>query len=122
MADEGYDMFIGGKFDKSFGPVVVFGFGGIYVEVFKDVQTCLCPANARSARKKIESLKSYTILQGTRGMKPADIDGYVDCIVRVSWMLAEFPVIKEMDINPIRFLKDGSALCALDARMVIEKK
>jgi acetyltransferase len=122
MADEGYDMFIGGKFDKSFGPVVVFGFGGIYVEVFKDVQTCLCPADARSVWKKIKSLKSYTILQGTRGMKPADIDGYVDCIVRVSWMLAEFPVIKEMDINPIRFLKDGSALCALDARMVIEKQ
>ena len=46
MADEGYDMFIGGKFDKSFGPAVVFGFGGIYVEAFKDVRTCLCPADA----------------------------------------------------------------------------
>jgi acetyltransferase len=122
MADDGYDMFIGGKFDKSFGPVVVFGFGGIYVEVFKDVQTCLCPADKRSVRKKIESLKSCAILRGTRGMGPADIEGYVDCIVRVSWMLAEFPVIKEMDINPIRLLNDGSGLCALDARIVMEKK
>ena len=70
MAAEGYDMFIGGKFDKSFGPLVVFGFGGIYVEVFKDVRTCLCPADARSVRKKIESLKTYAILKGARGMKP----------------------------------------------------
>ncbi len=121
MADEGYDMFIGGKFDKSFGPVVVFGFGGIYVEVFKDIRTCLCPADGRSVRKKVESLKAYAILKGARGMRPADIDGYVDCIVRASWILAEFPEIKEMDINPIRLLKDGSGLCALDARMVMEK-
>jgi len=121
MADEGYDMFIGGKFDKSFGPAVVFGFGGIYVEVFKDVQTCLCPADARLVRKKIESLKSYAILKGARGLKPADIDGYVNSIVRVSWILAEFPEIKELDINPLRLAKDGSGVCALDARMVVEK-
>ncbi len=121
MADEGYDMFIGGKFDRSFGPAIVFGFGGIYVEVFKDVQTCLCPADARLVRKKIESLKSYAILRGARGMKPADIDGYVDAIVRASWILAEFPEIKEMDINPLRLLKDGSGVIALDARMVMER-
>jgi len=72
-------------------------------------------------RKKIESLKSYAILKGARGMKPADIDGYVDAIVRVSWLLAEFPEIREMDINPLRLLKDGSGVFALDARMVIEK-
>jgi acetate---CoA ligase (ADP-forming) len=122
MADEGFDMFIGGKFDKSFGPAVVFGFGGIYVEVFKDVQTCLCPADTRLVRKKVEALKSYTILKGARGMMPADIDGYVDSIVKLSWILAEFPEIKEMDVNPIRLLKDGSGLCALDARIVMEKK
>jgi acetyltransferase len=122
MADDGYDMFIGGKFDESFGPVVVFGLGGIYVEAFKDVMTCLCPADGRMVRKKVESLKSYAILKGARGMKPADIDGYVDSILRVSWMLAEFPEIREMDINPIRLLKDGSAICALDARMVIKKE
>jgi len=121
MAGEGYYMFIGGKFDPSFGPAVVFGFGGIYVEVFKDVRTCLCPAAADLVRKKIESLKSYAILKGARGMKPADIDGYVDAIVRVSWLLAEFPEIREMDINPLRLLKDGSGVFALDARMVIEK-
>jgi len=118
MADEGCDMFIGGKWDKSFGPVVVFGFGGIYVEVFKDIMTALCPADAAFVRKKIESLRSYPILKGARGTVPADIDGYVDAIVRVSWLLAEFPEIRELDINPIRLLKQGSGLCALDGRMV----
>ena len=78
-------------------------------------------AEARFVRKKIESLKSYAILKGTRGMMPADIDGYIDSIVRVSWILAEFPEIKELDINPLRLLKDGSGLFALDARMVVEK-
>ncbi len=121
MADDGYDMFIGGKFDPSFGPVVVFGFGGIYVEVFKDVRTCLCPADANLVRKRIESLKSYAILKGARGMQPADVDGYVDAVVKVSATLARFPEIKEIDINPLRLLKDGSGVCALDARMVVEK-
>jgi acetate---CoA ligase (ADP-forming) len=67
MADGDHDMFIGGKLDPSFGPVVVFGFGGICVEVFKDVQTCLWPADPRSVRKKIQSLKSYAILKGQGG-------------------------------------------------------
>ncbi|HEX2966544.1 MAG TPA: acetate--CoA ligase family protein [Syntrophorhabdaceae bacterium] len=121
MADDGYDMFIGGKFDASFGPTIVFGFGGIYVEVFKDVCTCLCPAQPDLVRKKIESLKSFKILKGARGMKPADVNGYIDAIVRVSWLMAEFPEIKELDINPLRLFNDGSGVCALDARMRIEK-
>ncbi len=121
MAAEGTDMFIGGKFDPSFGPVVLFGFGGIYVEVFKDVRACLCPASAPLVRKKIESLQSYAILRGARGMKPADLEGYVDAIVRVSWLLTEFPEIRELDINPLRLFRDGSGVCALDSRMVIAK-
>jgi acyl-CoA synthetase (NDP forming) len=121
MVADGYDMFIGGKFDSSFGPIVVFGFGGIYVEVFKDVCTCLCPAGPDLVRKKIESLKSFKILKGMRGMRPADVNGYIDAIVRVSLLLAEFPEIKEFDINPLRLFKDGSGVRALDARMRIEK-
>ncbi len=120
MAEEGYDMFIGGKFDRSFGPAVVFGFGGIYVEVFRDIQTCLCPVDADVVKKKVESLKSCAILKGARGGNPADIDAYVDTIARVSWILAEFPEIEELDINPLRLFKDRSGVCALDARMVVK--
>jgi acetate---CoA ligase (ADP-forming) len=120
MAGEGFDMFIGGKHDASFGMVVLFGLGGVYIEVFKDVAICLCPIDRDSVDKKLRSLRSYGMLRGARGMKPADVDGYVDAIVRVSQLLAEFPEIKELDINPLRLLKDGSGLCCLDARMRIE--
>jgi acyl-CoA synthetase (NDP forming) len=122
MAADGYDMFIGGKFDLSFGPVVVFGFGGIYVEIFKDVCSCLCPASPSTVRKKIESLKSYAILKGTRGLGEADVEGYVDTIVKVSWLLSEFHQIKELDINPIRLFNSGGGVVALDARMMIDVK
>lgn len=119
MIDEGYDMFIGGKYDKSFGSAVIFGFGGIYVEAFKDVQTCLCPADTDFVRKQLQSIKSYALLEGIRGNKPADIEGYIDTIVTISDILYQFPEIRELDINPLRLLKDGSGLCVLDARMVI---
>jgi len=120
MAGKGIDMFIGAKYDASFGPVVIFGLGGIYVEALKDIAVCMCPTNEGSVRKKLRLLRSYGMLCGTRGMKPADIDGYVSAIVRVSELLAAFPEIKELDINPIRLLHDGSGLYALDSRMRIK--
>ena len=121
MAADGYDMFIGGKYDQSFGPVVLFGFGGIFVEVFRDVDCCLCPAMPGEVQKKVERLKSYQILRGARGGAPCDVQGYLDAIVRISVLLGEFPAIKELDINPLRILSDGSGLVALDARMRVEK-
>jgi acetate---CoA ligase (ADP-forming) len=121
MSADGYDMFIGGKCDQSFGPVIVFGFGGIYVEAFKDVATCLCPASPAVVRKKMASLKSYAILKGIRGNQPLDIDLFVDAIIRISHILAEFPEIKELDVNPLRLFKHISGGCALDTRMVVRK-
>jgi len=121
MAGEGHDMFIGGKYDVSFGPVVVFGFGGIFVEVFGDVASAVCPVGHDDVRRKLARLKSYKMLNGFRGMPPADVEGYVDAIVRVSRLLAAFPEIRELDVNPLRLLADGSGTCALDARMRIEK-
>jgi acetate---CoA ligase (ADP-forming) len=120
MAADGHDMFIGGKCDASFGPVVLFGLGGIYIEVFRDVATCLCPTDKDAVMKKLKSLKSYGLLHGARGAKPADVDGYVDAIVKTSQLLVEFREIRELDINPLRLLKDGSGLYSLDARMRIE--
>jgi acetyltransferase len=121
MIGDGHDMFIGGKYDISFGPVVVFGFGGIFVEVFGDVSSAVCPVAEADVRRKLAKLKSFTMLKGFRGMPPADIDGYTDAIVRVSHLLAAFPGIKELDVNPLRLLSDGSGICALDARMRVER-
>ncbi len=120
QAGEGYDMFIGGQFDPSFGPVVVFGYGGIYVEVFKDTASVLCPVGAREIGEKVRRLKSFKILQGARGKGAGDIAAYAAMIERVSYLLHHFPQIKELDINPVRVLADGSGAVALDARLRIE--
>ncbi|BCS96017.1 acyl-CoA synthetase [Desulfoluna limicola] len=120
MAGDGHDMFVGGNVDDSFGPVALFGYGGIYIEVFKDAQTVLCPSNSEEITTKINRLKAAQILEGARGKARADIEGYVDLIHRVSHLLAEFPQIKELDLNPVRLLEDGSGVLALDARCRIE--
>jgi acetyltransferase len=119
MAAEGYDMFIGGKHDKAFGPVVYFGFGGVYVEIFKDIGLALCPSTHEEIETKIKKLKSYTILKGSRRKQASDIQGYIESIVRVSHLLADFSQVKELDINPLRILSDGTGIVALDARIKI---
>jgi acetyltransferase len=120
QAGEGYDMFIGGQFDPSFGPIVSFGYGGIYIEVFQDIANILCPANRQEIDDKVRKLKSCKILQGTRGKGAGDITGYVAMIERVTHLLHQFPSIRELDINPVRVLADGSGVVALDARIRIE--
>jgi acyl-CoA synthetase (NDP forming) len=120
QAGEGYDMFIGGQFDASFGPVVSFGYGGIYIEVFRDTANVLCPAGPREIEGKVRKLKSCKILQGARGKGKGDISGFVAMIERGTHLLHQFPQIRELDINPVRVLADGSGVVALDARLRIE--
>lgn len=120
MAEEGTDMFIGAMRDPSFGPVVVYGYGGIYTEVFKDIAISLCPAPASEIRKKLKKLKCHAILAGARGSGPADIDAYVDTVQRMSLFMAEFPQISEFDLNPVRVFSGGRGALSLDARMRIK--
>ncbi|MFU8795323.1 MAG: acetate--CoA ligase family protein [Dethiobacteria bacterium] len=120
MAPNGYDMFAGGKNDPSFGPVVYFGMGGIYVEVFKDIANMLCPASKESVHKRFNRLKASEILKGLRGRGPGDIDAFIDLVVRISHLLADFPGIKELDINPVRVFSIGEGVMALDARVRID--
>ncbi len=120
QAKEGYDMFIGGKLDESFGPVVFFGYGGIYIEIFNDTANVLCPADFGEVEEKMKKLKSYKILQGARGKGKGDIAGYVAMIERVTHLMHRFPQIREIDINPVRVPADGSGVVALDARINIQ--
>jgi acyl-CoA synthetase (NDP forming) len=122
MVSDGYDMFIGGKYDAAFGPVVYFGFGGIYVEVFHDIDLALCPSTQAEIEAKVKKLKSYTMLKGFRGNQTGDTQGYIESIVRISHLLADFSQIKELDINPLRILSDGTGIVALDARIKIEER
>ncbi len=121
MAGDGYDMFVGGKYDESFGPVVFFGMGGIYIELFRDVANALCPAGSGDVRVRLERLKAFSILNGLRGKKRGDIDSFINLVVRVSQLLSAFPEIKELDINPVRVFAEGCGVMALDARMRVEK-
>ncbi|HPR51979.1 MAG TPA: acetate--CoA ligase family protein [Deltaproteobacteria bacterium] len=119
LAQDGYDMFVGGKYDESFGQVVFFGMGGIYIELFKDVANTLCPAGRGDIQKRLERLKAFSILKGMRGQEKGDIDAFIDLVVRVSHLLDAFPGIKELDINPVRVFPEGAGVMALDARMRI---
>ena len=120
QAKEGYDMFIGGKLDESFGPVVFFGYGGIYIEIFNDTANVLCPADFGEIEEKMKKLKSHRILQGARGKGKGDMAGYVAMIERVTHLMHRFPQIREIDINPVRVPADGSGVVALDARINIQ--
>lgn len=119
MAPQGHDLFIGGSQDPSFGPVVFFGMGGIYVEAFKDIANVTCPTRTESVEKRLNRLKSAQVLAGLRGQAAGDREAFVDLIVRASQLLADFPGIKELDINPVRVFPEGKGIMALDARVRI---
>jgi succinyl-CoA synthetase beta subunit len=97
------------------------GYGGIYIEVFDDVQSVLCPSNHNEIEDKVLHLKAYKILQGTRAKEKGDILAFINAIERISHLMARFPVIKELDINPLRVFSHGAGVVALDARIRLEK-
>lgn len=120
QAGPGYDMYVGGKWDPSFGSLVYFGYGGIYIEVFQDTQLILCPASLDEIEAKIQALKSHKIISGMRGKPAGNVDAFSQIVQKVSSLMAHFPEIKELDINPVRILEDGKDVIALDSRLRIE--
>ena len=116
MAPAGLDLFIGGLQDPVFGPVVVFGAGGIQVEVFADVARLLCPTGEAEVLAELGRLHCARLFEGFRGRPAMDPAPFARAVVRVGQLLADFPEIAELDLNPVR-LTDGGALLALDARL-----
>jgi acetyltransferase len=119
MAKDGYDMFIGSKKDDSFGQVIYFGFGGIFIEIFKDAANILCPSYKEEIEKKLKSLKSFKILSGARGGKKADVNDYANLILKLSFILEQSPEISELDLNPVRIIPETGKAVVLDARAAI---
>ncbi len=113
----GKETIIGTKRDPKFGPLLIFGMGGIYVEVLKDVIFRLVPINEYEAREMIGSIKSKELLKGVRGEKPSDVDALVDCILRLSQLVVDFPEIAEFDMNPLLVLEEGKGCRTLDVRI-----
>jgi len=117
---QGYEIILGAKTDPLFGPIVLFGMGGVGVELFKDFAIGLPPLNQTLARKIMGETKVYQLLKGYRNLPPANLKLLEETIVRFSQMLVDFPQLKEVDINPL-FINEKEAF-ALDARVIINRK
>ena len=118
MARPGVEVIIGMTKDAQFGPVLMFGLGGILVEVLKDVSFRIVPLTKRDAREMIKDIKGYPLLEGYRGQEAADIPFLEDLILKVSDFVDKTPEIKELDLNPIFAYKNGAV--AVDARIILE--
>jgi len=118
MADKGIEVFLGAKRDPKFGPVIVFGLGGTFVEVIKDVSFRLAPLRELSVKDMVKESKAFKILSGYRG-KPADIDRVEECLTRLSQLVTDFPEIQEIDINPLIVYSRGNGARVADGRIVI---
>lgn len=114
------ELILGIKKDAVFGTVLMVGMGGITAELFGDKALGLPPLNERLARHMLESLKIYPLLKGFRGSKPKDIDKLIQALIRLSYLAADHPEIKELDINPLYVTADN--VIALDARIIIDKE
>ncbi|MDR3118723.1 MAG: acetate--CoA ligase family protein [Mediterranea sp.] len=117
---KGTELFVGAKYEETFGHVVLCGLGGIFVEVLKDISSGLAPLSYEEARSMIRSLRAYRIIQGTRGRKGVNENKFAEIIVRLSTLLRFATEIKEMDINPL--LATEKEVIAVDARIRIEKE
>jgi acetyl coenzyme A synthetase (ADP forming)-like protein len=117
---KGREVLVGVNRDPQFGPLVVFGLGGIYVEVLKDVAFRLAPITRAEAIEQVRSIRTYPLLEGVRGEPPADIAAAQEIILRVSQMVTEFPEIVEMDINPLVLHNQGEGAIVLDARIILQ--
>jgi acyl-CoA synthetase (NDP forming) len=120
MAPPGVEVIIGMSQDPQFGPVLMFGLGGVLVEVLKDVSFRIVPVTKRDAGEMIREIKGYPLLEGYRGQEPASISALEELIVKVSQFVEQTPQIEELDLNPIFVYKDKAI--AVDARVVIEKQ
>jgi acetyl-CoA synthetase (ADP-forming) len=115
---KGVEVVVGGLRNDQFGPVVMFGLGGIYVEVFKDVSFRLAPLNTDEALRQVQETKVYKLLQGVRGEKPCDIAALCAVVVNTGKMIVEYPEIAELDFNPVFCYSDGCTV--VDARLVLK--
>ncbi len=119
MVEPGREVIVGVNRDPQFGPLVMFGLGGIYVEVLEDVTFRLAPVTAREAREMIDEIKAAPLLHGARGEEPADLEAIAEIVQRVSHLVCDFPEIVELDLNPVVVHPRGAV--AIDARLSVER-
>ncbi|HWO94288.1 MAG TPA: acetate--CoA ligase family protein [Dehalococcoidia bacterium] len=119
MEPAGTEVIMGMTKDPQFGPVLMFGLGGIFVEVLQDVAFRIVPLERRDARQMIREIKGYAVLEGVRGQDPSDIEALEDMLLKLSAFVEARPEIAELDLNPVFAYKKGAL--AVDARIVVEE-
>jgi acyl-CoA synthetase (NDP forming) len=117
MIPQGTEIIIGMMKDPHFGPVIMFGLGGIFVEILKDISFRILPLEERDAEEMISEIKGYQILKGIRGEEPKDIEAIKDLLLKISQLTLDNPEIKEIDLNPVFVFNQG--LQVVDARMIL---
>ena len=119
MVKGGKEMIIGSKLEPGFGPVIMLGMGGIYVEILKDVTFRLAPLTDQESNDMIMSIKTKKLLDGVRGEKPSDVEKLSECIQRLSQLVTDFSEIKELDMNPVLVMEKNNGCKILDVRIGI---
>ncbi|HQO01575.1 MAG TPA: acetate--CoA ligase family protein [Spirochaetota bacterium] len=119
MAGSGVELIIGARKDNFFGPVIMCGLGGIYVEIIKDVSFRALPLNKKIAMDMIKEIKSYPLLLGVRGEERKDIDGVLQTIIKLGSLIRQCSVIKDIEINPLMVYDQGKGIKALDVRVLL---
>jgi len=119
MVQGGVEVIVGVTQHPSFGPLIMFGLGGVYVELFKDVTFSIHPLTDIDAHEMVRSVKAYQLLEGWRGSKRADIESIEELILRISAMVEDNPQILEMDLNPVKVLPEGDAYLVVDGRILV---
>lgn len=119
MADKGTETILGMKRDPQFGPLLMFGLGGVMVEVLKDVVFRVAPISDESAHSMVTGIKAHKLLEGFRGEPPRDVAKVKDCLLRLSQLVTDFEEFDEIDINPLRVYEAGKGAMVLDARFLL---
>lgn len=120
MAPRGQEVIVGLRRDPGFGPLIMFGLGGIYVELFKDVSFRIAPVSAEEALEMIHETQAGRLLTGFRGQPKADLNAVVECIQRLGQMALDFPEIEEAEVNPLLVFPEGQGALALDGRVITQ--
>jgi acetyltransferase len=115
----GIEVIIGMNRDPQFGPLVMFGLGGVYVEALHDVAFRIAPFSLEEAKEMMQETRSFNLLRGVRGQAQSDIEALADTLLKVSQLVTQFPEIVEMDINPLIVFEKGKGVMSVDARLVL---
>lgn len=119
MLREGIEAIVGMTHDPSFGPLIMFGLGGVHVELLRDVAFRVQPLTDRDARELVRSVRGYPLLGGWRGAPPGDVAALEEALLRVSQLAGAHPEIAEMDLNPLKVLEPGRGCVVVDARVAV---